>query len=81
MRYFRDIDKREVDFVIVEKNIPIIAIECKWSDDSISPALKYFKERFPSCEALQLTMEGKKEFISAEGIRVCSALKYLGGLI
>lgn len=81
LRYFRDIDKREVDFVIVEKNVPIIAIECKWGDDSISPALKYFKKRFSSCEAFQLTMEGKKEFVSAEGIRVCSALKYLSGLI
>lgn len=81
LRYFRDIDKREVDFIIVEKNSPVIAIECKWDDDSISPALKYFKERFPSCEALQITMEGKKEFVSTEGIRVCSALKYLGDLI
>jgi predicted AAA+ superfamily ATPase len=29
LRYFRDIDRREVDFIITEKTCPIMAIECK----------------------------------------------------
>jgi hypothetical protein len=29
LRYFRDTDRREVDFVVVEKRAPIFLVECK----------------------------------------------------
>lgn len=78
LRYFRDSEGREVDFIIVEDGQPIVAIECKWSDASISPSLVYFKKKFPACQAWQLSMVGKKDYVSAKhGIRVCSALRYL----
>ena len=32
LRYFRDVDGREVDFVIVEGRHPLLLVECKWSD-------------------------------------------------
>lgn len=81
LRYFRDIEKREVDFVITEDNEPKICIECKYSDDKIQSALKYFKRKFPNCKAYQLVFEGRKEYQSPEGIIVMPALKYLKGLI
>lgn len=81
LRYFRDVDGREVDFIVTEKDVPIIAVECKWSDANIGKGLKYFKKRFPECEALQLSMEGKRDYISAENIRVCPAINYLKELI
>lgn len=81
LRYFRDIDKREVDFIVTENEKPIYAIECKWSDTDISPALKYFKKRFPECEALQLYAKGKKDYISKDNIKVCHALKFLAQLV
>ena len=81
LRYFRDVDGREVDFVVTEKNKPIMAIECKWSDDDISKGLKYFKNHFPECEAWQISMFGKKDYISKEGIYVSQALKLLKHLI
>jgi len=75
------VDGRAVDFIIVERKKPIIAIECKWNDADLSKSLKYFKKKFPQCEAWQLSMSGKKDHISAEGIRVCPALQFLQKLI
>lgn len=79
--YFRDIDKREVDFVIVENNQPTMLIEAKWSDDTISPHLKYLKNKYPKASALQVHAVGKKDYQSPEGIRVTSALKFLSTLV
>ncbi len=79
--YFRDVDKREVDFVVVEKRQPIRLIECKWGDAEISPALKYLKTRFPECEAYQVSATGVKDYQSPDGIRVCHALELLRTLV
>ena len=81
LRYFRDIDGREVDFIITEKSIPIMAIECKWGDADISKGLKYFKNHFPECEAWQISMIGTKDYLSKEGVRVCPASKLLANLV
>ena len=79
--YFRDVDGREVDFVIVSGKKPIMFIECKWNDAPVSPALKYMKERFPACKAWQISAVGKKDFVDEQGIRVCPAVDFLGTLI
>lgn len=79
--YFRDIDGREVDFVVTSHKKPILMIECKWSDAPISPALKYLKERFSSCDAWQISAVGKKDFVDERGIRACPAIKFLKNLI
>jgi predicted AAA+ superfamily ATPase len=81
LRYFRDVDGREVDFVVTENQKPILAIECKWGDSEIHPGLRYFKERFRSCEAYQISAIGKKDFVNELGIRVCPALPYLRRLV
>lgn len=79
--YFRDIDGREVDFVITKNTQPITLIECKWNDTPISPALKYLKNRFANCAAWQISAIGKKDFIGELGIRVCPAKDFLTTLI
>lgn len=81
LRYFRDIDGREVDFIVTENMKPILAIECKWDDAEISPGLKYFKLRFPECQAWQISMVGNKDYLSKDSIYVCNALKLLNSLI
>ncbi len=77
LRYFRDIEGREVDFVILEKNIPLLAIECKLSDPTISPHLTYFKKKFPNCHTIQVLKTCKKDYTDALGTRVCSAVSLL----
>jgi predicted AAA+ superfamily ATPase len=81
LRYFRDIEGREVDFVVVEDTRPILFVECKWADDSISPHLKYLTARFPGIPAWQVHAAGKKDYQSPEGIRIAPAIKLLGTLV
>lgn len=81
LQYYRDVDSREVDFIITEKSTPLMAIECKWNDTDISKGLIYFKKHFPACEAWQISMCGKKDYLSLQGVRVCNAIKLLSILI
>lgn len=67
LRYFRDIDGREVDFVITENLDPIFFVEVKWNDAEIVNGLKYLKQRFPQSRAFQISAEGKKDYVTPEG--------------
>lgn len=81
LNYFRDVDGREVDFVLVVNKKPSQFIECKWNDVSTSPSLKYLKTRFPNCQAWQISAIGQKNFVDDLGIRVCPAVEFLANLI
>jgi predicted AAA+ superfamily ATPase len=45
LRYLRDSNRREVDFVVVRKRKPLFAVECKLAARHLDPALFYFAER------------------------------------
>jgi hypothetical protein len=77
LRYFRDTDGREVDFVVVERRKPLLFVECKWSDTAPDKGLRYLKAKFPETESWQITAVGEKDFRTKEGIRVAPALALL----
>ena len=81
LRYFRDVTGREVDFVVTEARVPRLMVECKWSDGPVDKSLRYLKQRFPDCDAYQLSATGRKDFETPEGIRACHALELLRELI
>lgn len=81
LRYFRDLDGREVDFVVTKNKKPVKMIECKWNDDDISLPLQYLKSKFPTAEAWQISAIGKKDYLSKQGIRICPAVKFLSLLV
>lgn len=81
LRYFRDIDRREVDFVVLEDQKPVYFIECKNSDRDTSRSMRYLKKRFPDVKALQLSLEGNREFETKDGIVVMPTGRFLSGLI
>ncbi len=81
LRYFRDVDGREVDFVVTDRRKPLRLIECKWADAEIDRSLRYLKARFPDAEAWQISATGQKDYVSPEGIRVAPALAFLQGLV
>jgi uncharacterized protein len=81
LRYFRDVQGREVDFVITENRQPIRFIECKWADEDVHPSLRYMRERFPKADFWQITAEGTKDFRTTDGIRVCPAAIFLHQLV
>ncbi len=45
LRYLRDTDGREVDFVVLKNRKPLFAVECKLSDTKVTSAMFYFKAR------------------------------------
>jgi len=45
LRFLRDTDKREVDFVVLRDRKPEFAVECKSGEHSVAPAIRYFAER------------------------------------
>lgn len=45
LRYLRDKEKREVDFVVQKNGKPLFAVECKSRDKNLSPAIPYFANR------------------------------------
>jgi hypothetical protein len=81
LRYFRDTDRREVDFVLTERGKPFRFIECKLNDREVDPGLRYLVERFPGVEAWQISLDGNKDFRSREGVRVAPAGELLRSLV
>lgn len=47
LRFLRDTDQREVDFVVLKNKKPLFAVECKSNSINPSPHLRYFQERTP----------------------------------
>ncbi|MCM2277726.1 MAG: ATP-binding protein [Oligoflexia bacterium] len=45
LRYLRDTDGREVDFVVLQDRKPVFAVECKAGDRQLSSHIRYFRER------------------------------------
>ncbi len=81
LRYFRDVDGREVDFVVTERGRPIRLVECKAADTDVDRGLRYLRGKFPEAEGWQVSAEGTKDFQTPDGIRVCPALKLLAELV
>lgn len=61
LRYLRDTDKREVDFVVVKNGRPLFAVECKLSDREVPPSIPYFSERL-KIRRFYFVHMGKKDF-------------------
>lgn len=61
LRYLRDTDKREVDFVVLKENKCEFAVECKISDKNINPSIRYFRERTNINRFYQVHL-GEKDF-------------------
>lgn len=61
LRFLRDTDKREVDFVVLRQNQPLFAVECKSGEKSVNPAIFYFKDRTPVSRFYQVHM-GNKDY-------------------
>ncbi len=68
LRYFRDSNGREVDFVVTENNKPTMLIEVKSSSKEISKSLNYLKNKFPQAKAYQVHMDEKSDYVT-DGVR------------
>jgi hypothetical protein len=79
LRYLRDTDKREVDFVVLKNRKPLFAVECKSREKSLGSAIQYYAERTPIPRFYQ-TLLGSRHFESGKitvlpFLRLCQDLE------
>jgi hypothetical protein len=81
LRYFRDVDGREIDFVITEACRPIRFVEARWSDGPADKSLKYLRQRLPEVDAWQIGATSTKDVITDNGFRIAPAARLLETLV
>lgn len=79
LHYLRDVSGREVDFLVTYDDKPWFAVECKTSDRTVQPALRYFGARLKIPFLYQISFEGSEDVLDGD-IRVMPAAKFLGAL-
>ncbi|MBI2899627.1 MAG: ATP-binding protein [Planctomycetes bacterium] len=75
LRYVRDREKREVDFLLLKDRRPWVLVEAKLGETRPSPALGYFRDRLNVPHAVQVVARG------AEGREVVPAARWLAALV
>lgn len=75
LRYLRDTDQREVDFVVLKNKKPLFAVECKSGDKSVSKSVIYFKEKTSIPMFYQVHL-GDGDYRSKDGVRVLPFQKF-----
>jgi predicted AAA+ superfamily ATPase len=68
LRFLRDTDRRETDFVVLKEGRPMFAVECESGQKNINPSLFYFIERTLIPKFYQVHM-GHKDY-EKNGARV-----------
>jgi uncharacterized protein len=68
LRFLRDTDAREVDFVVLRDKKPLFAVEVKTGERTPSPGVRYFKARTSIPRWYQVHL-GTKDVL-ADGVRV-----------
>jgi hypothetical protein len=81
LRFFRDVEGREVDFVQMRSGAPVRFIECRLAETAVSPALLYLRRKFPAVPAVQTVLTRGIDRVAREGIRVVSAERFLAELV
>lgn len=79
LKYVRDVEGREVDFVVLKNNKPFFAVECKTGERAPSPHLHYFKERSNIPYFYQVHL-GEKHYTVGDYIEVIPFIKFCNQL-
>jgi predicted AAA+ superfamily ATPase len=75
LRYLRDREKREVDFVVMKDQKPLFAVEVKIKSKELSPHIKYFSERTNIPVFYQVSKEGSERQIS-DKVKITNFLEF-----
>ncbi len=78
--YLRDIEKREVDFLVTVNEKPWFCVEAKTSFSEIPASMIYFKEKLGIPFTYEVIKEDNADFLK-DNIRVISASKFLTAFI
>lgn len=78
--YLRDIEQREVDFLVTLNKKPWFAVEVKQTQQELARPLNYFGERLKIPFLYQVIATEKIDIIQ-DNVRIMSASKFLNGLV
>jgi len=78
--YLRDIEKREVDFLIAIDDKPWLCVEVKSSFKNIPISLRYFKEKLEVPFVYEVVKQEGLDYIK-DNIRIISASKFLTAFV
>ena len=80
LSFLRNVDGKEVDFLITVDEKPWLAVETKLNDTAVSPHLHYFNERM-NIPFLYQVVKKRGVDTFTRGVRIISADRFLGGLV
>jgi predicted AAA+ superfamily ATPase len=63
LRYLKDVDGREIDFVVLREGKPIFAVECKTGAKQISKSIRYYKDRTNIPKFYQVHFEAEEQYM------------------
>lgn len=78
--YLRDVEKREVDFLVTIEDKPWFCVEAKSSFRDIPASLRYFKEKLNIPFVYEIVKEENIDYIK-DNIRIISASKFLTAFV
>jgi len=78
--YLRDVDKREVDFLVVCDDKPWFAVEAKASSTKLSKHLLYFSKKLEISQLYQVVLQADIDYFD-QNVRVISAHKFFTALM
>ena len=83
LHYVRTLDKREIDFLIVRDNIPIMTIEVKSAGTTLASTLKNRKRWFPDTPTLGIQLVNQRDILKKhpDNTWVMSVERFLSLLI
>ncbi len=76
LRYIRDKEEREVDFVILRDKKILELIEVKWSDSTVQKSLEYYSEKLKVPLSTQIVGRLKQKYVKGK-LQVVSPLETL----
>ena len=80
--YLRDLEKHEVDFLVVWEGTPWMLVECKLRADAIPSTLIRFGNKLGITRRFCVTLTEQREgFDQSSGVSIVPAAKFLCGLI
>jgi len=71
LRYIRDVNKREVDFVVLKNKKPLFAVEAKLRSNPLDASIPYFADRLNIPRYYQVHLEGETRAVR-DDITICS---------
>ncbi|MEI8027579.1 MAG: AAA family ATPase [Pseudomonadota bacterium] len=75
LRFLRDVERREIDFVVLKNKKPLFAVECKTGEKSVSPHIRYFKSRTSIPLFYQVHL-GKNSYEPETGIKIMPFIEF-----